>query len=52
MFAGRVLELQFRMSKPLTDFMATLHKNNVEEKRLARFVVHSITDDIITFTIR
>ncbi|XP_026461715.1 hillarin-like [Ctenocephalides felis] len=50
-FAGRVLELQFRMSKPLTDFMATLHKNNVEEKRLARFVVHSITDDIITFTI-
>ena len=52
MFAGRELELQFRMSRPLTDFMATLHKNGVEEKRLSKFVSHAVTDDdIVTFLI-
>lgn len=51
-FAGRELELQFRMSRPLTDFMATLHKNGVEEKRLSKFVSHAVTDDdIVTFVI-
>lgn len=50
-FAGRELEIQFRMSRQLTDFMATLHKNGVEEKRLSKFVSHSVTDDIVTFTI-
>lgn len=50
-FAGRELELQFRMSKPLTDFMATLHKNGVEEKRLSKYVSHTIVDDFITFLI-
>ncbi|XP_067003178.1 hillarin [Anabrus simplex] len=51
-FAGRELDLQFRMSRPLTDFMATLHKNGVEEKRLAKFVSHSVTDDdVVTFLI-
>lgn len=44
-FAGRELEIQFRMSRPLTDFMATLHKNGVEEKRLSKFVSQTITDD-------
>jgi len=51
-FAGRELEIQFRMSRPLTDFMATLHKNGVEEKRLNKFIVHSVTeDDVVTFLI-
>lgn len=50
-FAGRELEIQFRMSRQLTDFMATLHKNGVEEKRLSRFVGYNISDDIITFNI-
>ncbi|KAL1110495.1 hypothetical protein AAG570_008023, partial [Ranatra chinensis] len=51
-FAGRELEIQFRMSRRLTDFMATLHKNGVEEKRLSKFVTSSITDDdVITFSI-
>ncbi|XP_066158165.1 hillarin [Euwallacea fornicatus] len=50
-FAGRELELQFRMSRQLTDFMATLHKNGVEEKRLSKFVSHNVTDDIVTFNI-
>lgn len=52
MFAGRELEIQFRMSRPLTDFMATLHKNGVEEKRLSKFIAHTITeDDVVTFII-
>ncbi|KAL4088981.1 hypothetical protein QTP88_024059 [Uroleucon formosanum] len=50
-FAGRELEIQFRMSKPLTDFMATLHKNGVEEKRLSKYISHTIVDDFITFLI-
>ncbi|KAB0803031.1 hypothetical protein PPYR_05217 [Photinus pyralis] len=50
-FAGRELETQFRMSRQLTDFMATLHKNGVEEKRLSKYVSHSIIDDIVTFNI-
>lgn len=51
-FAGRVIELQFRMSRPLTDFMATLHKNNFEEKKLSKYVTHNVTDDIVTFIIK
>lgn len=51
MFAGREVEIQFIMSRALTDFMATLHKNGVEEKRLSKFVSHSISDDIVTFNI-
>ncbi|CAH1101624.1 unnamed protein product [Psylliodes chrysocephalus] len=50
-FAGRELEIQFRMSRQLTDFMATLHKNAVEEKRLSKFVSHSVSEDIVTFNI-
>lgn len=48
-FAGRELDVQFRMSRPLTDFMATLHKNGVEEKRLSKYVSHLITDDVVSF---
>lgn len=50
-FAGRELEIQFKMSRQLTDFMATLHKNGVEEKRLNKFVTHNISDDVVTFNI-
>lgn len=50
-FAGRDLELQFRMTRPLTDFMATLHKNGSEEKRLSKYVSHRVHDDIVTFTL-
>lgn len=32
--------------------MATLHKNGIEEKRLSKYVTHSIADDdVVTFTI-
>jgi hypothetical protein len=40
------------MSRPLTDFMATLHKNGIEEKKLSKYVQHSVTDDIVTFIIK
>lgn len=40
------------MSRPLTDFMATLHKNGVEEKKLSKYVQQTIVDDMITFNIR
>lgn len=51
-FAGRILELQFRMSRPLTDFMATLHKNGVEEKKLSKYVTHNVVDDTVIFNIK
>ncbi|XP_053615051.1 hillarin [Plodia interpunctella] len=50
-FAGRELEIQFRMSRPLADFMATLHKNGVDEKRLSKYVQQSVATDIVTFYI-
>lgn len=50
-FAGRELELQFHMTRLLTDFMATLHKNGSEEKRLSKYVSHRVTDDVVTFTL-
>lgn len=40
------------MSRPLTDFMASLHKNGVEEKKLARYVNCHINEDIVTFLIK
>lgn len=51
-FASRFVELQFRMSRPLTDFMATLHKNGIEEKKMSKYVTHSVVDDTVTFNIR
>lgn len=51
-FSSRDLEIQFRMSRPLTDFMASLHKNGVEEKKLAKYVSAHLDDDIITFFIK
>jgi len=33
------------MTRPLTDFMATLHKNGLEEKRLSKYVSHSFAPD-------
>lgn len=48
-FSGRDLEVQFRMSRPLTDFMATLHRNNVEEKKLSKYISHNVDDEIVTF---
>ncbi|KAL3221250.1 hypothetical protein MRX96_029583 [Rhipicephalus microplus] len=48
-FSSRELEVRFRMTRPLTDFMATLHKNGVEEKKLSKFVSHTVHEDLVTF---
>ncbi|XP_076355928.1 hillarin-like [Tachypleus tridentatus] len=49
LFSSRELEIQFRMSRPLADFMATLHKNGVDEKILSKYVSHSVDDDFVSF---
>merc|ERR1719434_159655 len=49
-FAPQTLEIQFQMSRPLTDFMATLHKNGMDEKKLSKYVTHKISGDIVTLT--
>ena len=41
----------FRMTRALTDFMATLHKNGNEERKLSKHVSHTVTDDVVTFFI-
>ncbi|XP_013784133.1 hillarin-like [Limulus polyphemus] len=48
-FSARDLEVQFRMSRPLTDFIATLHKNGTEEKTLSKYVSHAIDGEMVTF---
>lgn len=40
------------MSRALTDFMATLHKNGIEEKKLSKYVTHTVLDDTVTFNIK
>jgi len=50
-FAGQSLEIQFQMSRPLTDFMATLHKNGLEEKKLSKFVSQKTVGDIVTLSV-
>lgn len=47
-----VLDIQFRMSRPLTDFMASLHKNGIEEKKLLRYVSTHVQEDIVTFLVK
>ena len=39
------------MNRPLTDFMATLHKNGVEEKKLSKYVTHRINNDFVTLSV-
>lgn len=48
----RQLEIQFRMSRPLLDFMATLHKNGYDERQLSRSVKIFIEGDIVTVAIK
>ena len=50
-FSGRELDISFKMTRPLTDFMATLHKNGLEEKRLSKYVSHRINADIVTLSV-
>ena len=38
------------MTRPLTDFMGTLHRNGYEEKKLSKYVSHRVNGDLVTFT--
>ena len=47
-FAGKELEVRFRMQRPLTDFLASLHKNGLEDKRLSKHVQHMVQGDLVS----
>lgn len=46
------LELQFRMSRPLGDFLASVHRNGVDDARLARCVSVRVSNDVVSFSLR
>jgi len=45
------LDITFSMTRPLTDFMATLHKNGSEEKKLSKYVSHRIQGNTVTLSV-
>jgi hypothetical protein len=49
---SHTLELQFRMSRPLGDFLASVHRNGVDDSRLARCVSVRVSNDIVSFSLR
>ncbi|XP_035704265.1 hillarin isoform X2 [Folsomia candida] len=51
-FSGREVAIDFSMSRPLTDFMATLHKNGTDEKKLAKFISQSVRNSEVSFSIQ
>lgn len=48
----RFLEIQFRMTRPLLDFMASLHKNGYDERQLSKLIKIFIDGDIVFVTIK
>lgn len=48
----RLLEIQFRMTRPLLDFMASLHKNGYDERQLSKWIKIFIDGDIVTIGIK
>lgn len=50
--AGGKLDIQFRMSRPLLDFMASLHKNNCDEKRLSNLISIVTDGTVVTISIK
>lgn len=39
--------LIYRMTKPLSDFVATLHRNGIDDRRLQRCAETSVRDDLV-----
>ncbi len=39
------------MTRPLTDFMATLHRNGMEEKKLSKYVSHRVSGANVTLSV-
>lgn len=48
----RFLEIQFRMTRPLLDFMASLHKNGYDERQLSKSVKIFVDGDIVIITVK
>jgi hypothetical protein len=48
----RFLEIQFRMTRPLMDFMASLHKNGYDERQLSKLIKIFIDGDIVFIAIK
>lgn len=48
----RFLEIQFRMTRPLLDFMASLHKNGYDERQLSKSIKIFIDGDIVFVTVK
>lgn len=48
----RFLEIQFRMTRPLLDFMASLHKNGYDERQLSKSIKIFVDGDIVFITIK
>ncbi|VDD88292.1 unnamed protein product [Enterobius vermicularis] len=49
--SDRYLDIKFRMSKPLAEFVASLHRNNVSERMLQRYCQASIRGDLVSIRI-
>ncbi|KFD55831.1 hypothetical protein M513_03270 [Trichuris suis] len=49
--AGPELEIRFRMTRPLAEFVATLRKNFLDERRLERCVTTTIRADVVAVRI-
>lgn len=48
----RFLEIQFRMTRPLSDFMGSLHKNGYDERQLSKAIKIFIDGDIVIVKIK
>lgn len=48
----RFLEIQLRMTRPLLDFMASLHKNGYDERQLSKSIKIFIDGDIVFIQIK
>uniref|UniRef100_A0A5S6QX11 LIM zinc-binding domain-containing protein n=1 Tax=Trichuris muris TaxID=70415 RepID=A0A5S6QX11_TRIMR len=49
--AGPELEIRFRMTRPLAEFVATLRKNFLDERRLERCVSTTVRADVVAVRI-
>ncbi|KRY34230.1 Kyphoscoliosis peptidase [Trichinella spiralis] len=47
--AGPELDIRFRMAKPLAEFVATLRKNYIDQRKLERCVSTTVRGDVVTF---
>lgn len=48
----RLLEIQFRVTRPLLDFMASLHKNQCDERHLSRSIRIYVEGDVVCISVR